>query len=164
MIEKLRTLLNKPGASEDDVFSAVQSAVNRAGQVDQLTARAEKAENRVKEFEQKGLEAEADAFLEKHKDVILNKDAVREQYIRNKEATVALFGGIKKPEADDGQKALNRGDAKPPEGGPGGGADDKADKRARAIRNRAQELQTQNRSRSWQDCFNQARSEVEARD
>lgn len=70
------------------------------------------ATNRLAELEATALAAEADKFCTDHAVVIQNKEAVKKQFIANKEATIALFGSIKAPASTS--TVLNRGDGKPP--------------------------------------------------
>lgn len=166
MIEKLRTLLGLASdAGEDAVVGKVESIKNRAGEADALTQRAETAETRVKELEGAQLAAEADKFCDDHAAVIANRDGVRKQFIANKDATIALFEGIKAPEsAGKGpEKILNRKDGKTPSAAePGAQGDEKAAAGARRIRNRAQELSREQPTRPWGECWDQAKGEVEA--
>ena len=175
MLEKLRALFGKPDATEDEMLSSVQTAVNRSRELDQVktdaagkTAELEQTKNRVAELEREQLQAEAEKFVDEHAGVIANREAAIAQYVQNKDATVALFGTIKDASAiksEPGEKkTLNRGDGKTPDGSPAGEdeATKEAEAQARRIRNRALELQAGNKSRKWSECFAQARSEVEA--
>ena len=57
-------------------------------------------------------DAEAEAFAEEHKE-IANKADIKAMYLANKEQTVKLFAGMKKPEAPK-QQLLNKAAAKEP--------------------------------------------------
>ena len=57
-------------------------------------------------------DAEAEAFAEEHKE-IANKADIKAMYLANKEQTVKLFAGMKKPEAPK-QQLLNKDAAKEP--------------------------------------------------
>lgn len=140
-------------ATEDSAVEAVTALQNSASESGALKNRAEQAETKIAEMETAALESEADAFCDEHKDVIANRDAVKAQYIANREGTRALFAGIK-PAADepDGQEPIHNRQRKPDEG--------KVDeKKAAAIRNRAQAIRKE-RGIPYPQAFAAAQDEL----
>jgi hypothetical protein len=99
------------GLAEGSDEAACLAAITK---LQEQAAAAATAKNRLAELEATAMAAEADKFCEDHANVIQNKDQVKDQYIKNKAATIALFGSIKAP-AEAAGTVLNRGDGKPPQ-------------------------------------------------
>lgn len=102
-MDKIKAALGlAPEASDEEVAAKVAElvAANEA-----LNKEKEEAENAAKD-------AEAEAFAEEHKD-IANKEDIKASYLANKDATVKLFAGLKKP-AEAPQQILNKAGCKEP--------------------------------------------------
>jgi phage I-like protein len=97
-MKEVAKLLNlDENADEAAIVDAVKSVQNKA----------QAAENRAKEVENKALEAEAAQFVADHADAIADPDKVKTQYIENKDATVALFGSLRKPAEKTAPKSVH---------------------------------------------------------
>jgi phage I-like protein len=157
-MKKVLSLLSlSPEASEDSAVDALQAVMNRAAEADALKNRADAAEAKVKQLEGAQLETDADAFCEKFADHIANRDAVRAQFIANRESTEALFAGLKvegkKPEATAPiSNRQKKGDEEAVVT-----AEDEA--KANAIRNRAHQI-VKDQGISFQAAFDRAQSEL----
>lgn len=154
-MKKVIELLGLPAETTDlAAVEAVTALMNRAKENDALKNRAEAAEAKIATMEKASLEAEADAFVEQHKDVIANRDEVRRQYIANRDATTAILKGLKPAAQADQARAplFNRQQATPADDVP---ADTK---KAVAIRNRAHAIQAE-RKCTWGEAFAAAQGE-----
>jgi phage I-like protein len=157
-MKELITLLGlKEDATPEAIVNSVTALKNSAAEADALKNRAETAEGKLAEAETKQLEADADAFCDKHADHIANRENVRAQFIANREGTEALFASIKtavKPADEERQPLHNRqksGDD---------GADTQTDgRKATAIRNRANSIM-KDRNCTWATAFDAAKSEL----
>jgi len=156
-MKELITLLGlKEDATPKAIVESVTALKNRAAEADALENRATDAEGKLQAAETKQLEADADAFCDEHAEHIANRDAVRAQFIANREGTEAVFANLKtdvKP-ADEKKPMHNR------QRNGGEGADTKADnQKASAIRNRANSIMKE-RSCSWATAFDAAKAEL----
>lgn len=109
----MKSLLKKLGlaedASEESAVAALQTIQNRAttaeGSVSTLTKERDEL-----------LAAQVEADLDKHADVIANREDFKKQLIANRAGTLAVLAGLKKPEAKKAPATItNRGTAKAPE-------------------------------------------------
>lgn len=125
-------------ATEESAVEAVKALKNRAAEADALKNRAETAEQQIKKIEADQLAADADSFCEAHKDVIANREVVKQQFIANRAATEALFAELKTPPATgEGNDALKNRATRQPDSSI---SDAKAKQGASAIRNRAHQI------------------------
>lgn len=157
----MKSLLKKLGlaedASEESAVAALQTIQNRAttaeGSVTTLTAERDTL-----------LAAQVEADLDKHADVIANREDVKKQLIANRAGTLAVLAGLKKPEAKKTPGTItNRGTAKAPEGGAAADADtQKAEARAARISNRARDIRAKNPRVSLSDAYSTATAEIDA--
>jgi phage I-like protein len=159
-MNELKTLLGLAEAATDaDVVAAVKAMKTGAAEAAALKNRVETAETALAAVKQAQLEADADAFCEQHKDVILNRDQVRSQFIANRPGTEALFAGLKKAGGDDGTRRPLNNRQKP------GSAESATEPtaaetaRAAAIRNRAHTIMTE-RKVSFPVAFDAAAAEL----
>lgn len=83
-----------------------------AAKVAELKAANEALNKEKEEAEAARKDAEAETFAEEHKE-LANKADIKAMYLANKEQTVKLFAGMKKPEAPK-QQLLNKAAAKEP--------------------------------------------------
>lgn len=83
-----------------------------AAKVAELKAANEALNKEKEEAEAARKDAEAETFAEEHKE-LANKADIKAMYLANKEQTVKLFAGMKKPEAPK-QQLLNKADCKEP--------------------------------------------------
>lgn len=154
---KLITLLGaKEDASDADIDGAIVNAAPKLQGFDQLQTDHDAIKNRADAL----LEEQADADLETFKDVITDKDSVRSELIRNREATISLLKGLKKPEAP--KPIHNRSRATPPATDAAGQADAKENAKAARIKNRAGQIRKDTPGTTFITAWNQAKSEVEA--
>jgi phage I-like protein len=115
-MEKMRTLLKlEPAAGEDQILAAMTQVLNKSTEADALLVRADKAEKELGELKLATLNREADAFVETHKDRLSDRAKVRDLYIANRDAAVALIALIKPPVLENTQKVLNRADGQAPQ-------------------------------------------------
>lgn len=158
MHEKLTKLLGLTADAADDAIEAKAGMlVNRAKEADALQAR-------VTELEQQQLAAQVETDLAEFAPVIANRDEVKAQLLANREGTLKVLRGLKKPETKPETKPEgmlpNRRDGKAPAGDPGSGADSAAGtQKAAAIRNRAAEIRQTERV-SYVQAFARAEEEL----
>ena len=93
----LKKLDLPPEANAETIQSAIEN-ITPPGDVEALLNRAEAAETKIDDLEKAQLEADADAFLDEHADVIENRDEVRTQFIENRQLTESVFKNLKTPE------------------------------------------------------------------
>ena len=133
--------------------------VNRAADADRLQAR-------VTELETEKLAGQVETDLTEFEGVIANRDEVKVQLLANREGTLKVLKGLKKPEVKpetkpDSALLPNRRQGTLPTGLSADGAESaKAEQRAAAIRNRAAEIQKTVRGLTFTAAFARAEAEV----
>jgi len=133
-------------ADEAAIAEAVKSVQNRA----------QAAEERAEQIENKALEAEAARFVADRAAQISDPEKVKQQYIENKDATVALFGSLKKPaEKKETKTVHNREQTGTPDVD---ALNDAADDRSAEQRNAVKKYQIENKC-SFQQAWDMVRSE-----
>ncbi|VGO14629.1 hypothetical protein PDESU_03194 [Pontiella desulfatans] len=164
IVDALLKKLDLPPEADTEVIQSAIANITPSGEVEALLNRAESAESKIADLEKAQLEADADAFLEEHSDVIENRDEVRAQFIENRQLTEAVFKNlktpepVKKPAADTRRplhnreskiKATHNRDAQPGEA------------QAVKIRNRASEIM-KTEGVGYTDAFRRAEQELSA--
>jgi hypothetical protein len=165
IVNALLKKLDLPPEADAEVIQSAIENITPPGEVEALLNRAETAETKMADLEKAQLEADADAFLDEHADVIENRDEVREQFIENRQLTEAVFKNLKSPEpvkkpAADTRRPLHNRDSKIKathnrDAQPGGEA------RAVKIRNRASEIM-KTEGVGYTDAFRRAEQETPA--
>ena len=97
IVNALLKKLDLPAEADADVIQSAIENITPPGDVEALLNRAEAAETKIADLEKAQLEADADAFLDEHADVIDNRDEVRTQFIENRAVTESLFKNLKAP-------------------------------------------------------------------
>jgi phage I-like protein len=155
-------------ASEDSVLAEVNKLMNRAETAEREL---QPLKNRNAELEttNKGLlEAQVDSDLERYKNRFKAEAKAdwKAQLLTNRASTVKLLEGLPViGETTKGNAPIHnrQGAATPKTEQPEGAEPTDADRaKAKAIKNRAQELTAANPRRGFQACWNQAQAEVEA--
>jgi phage I-like protein len=115
---KLLAMLGlKPEATDAEIDAACASSQsemeNRKSAEVLLKNRAETAEQKLVALEKTALEAQVEKDLDRFKDRIVNRDAVKQLLLANREQAVKILEGIA-PIVDPNAKVLNRADGKTP--------------------------------------------------
>ena len=155
----LLSLLGQPADASDDAITNACSAMkesvkNRATEVTALTNRASTAETKLADIERTSLEAQVEKDLDDHAAVIVNRAEWKMKLMADRSGMLKLIEGIAKP----GQKVLNRSAGTPEDRQQQAATADT--ERARAIRNRAVQIQKENPRRQWTACWIQADQEL----
>ncbi|MFC5049239.1 phage protease [Rubritalea spongiae] len=130
---------------------------------DEILAKVGKLQARVSELENKEADAEAEEILNRHakKFPAGQRENWKKQLLANREGTEELLAGLAEPEKKpDTTPIKNRVTSPEPVSDGGGKSDGVAEKEARQIRNRAQELKNQNPNRDYGECWDQAEGEI----
>ena len=134
MLERLRKLLAKHSvtlaedAGEDAAVEALETVLHTAStqsaealqQVETTRTKLETAEHRVAELETAQLEREADAFVAEHRDRFSDEVALKDLFMKHREAAQTMVGLIKVPETKPAEekpapRTLHRESARTPE-------------------------------------------------
>ena len=163
IVNALLKKLDLPPEADLEVIRSAIENITPPGEVDALLNRAETAESKIADLEKAQLEADADAFLDEHADVIENRDEVRTQFIENRQLTEAVFKNLKAPQsakqpAPDTRRPLHNRDSKIKASH---NRDAQAGSEARAvkIRNRASEIMKAD-GVGYPDAFRRAEQEI----
>lgn len=112
---ELLAMLGLPAEATDEQIAAAKAArqseiENACKASDTMKNRAEAAEAKVKDFEQKALETQVEKDLDTHAPVIGNRADVKAQLLANREGTLKVLTAIKPAPAAEAPAALkNRG-------------------------------------------------------
>jgi len=165
IVDALLKKLDLPPEADTDVIQSAIENITPPGDVEALLNRAEAAETKITDLEKVQLEADADAFLDEHADVIDNRDEVRAQFIENRQLTEAVFKNLKAPQSvrqppPETHRPLHNRDSKIKATH---NRDAQAGSEARAvkIRNRASEIM-KTEGVGYTDAFRRAEQETPA--
>lgn len=165
IVDALLKKLDLPPEADADVIQSAIENITPPGEVEALVNRAETAEGKIADLENAQLEADADAFLNEHADVIENRDEVRAQFIENRQLTEAVFKNLKTPQtirqpAQDTRRPLHNRDSKI-KATHNRDAQSGTEARAMKIRNRASEIM-KTEGVGYPDAFRRAEQEIPA--
>ncbi|MDF7824102.1 phage protease [Pontiellaceae bacterium B12227] len=163
IVDALLKKLDLPPEADTEVIQSAIENITPPGEVEALLNRAETAESKIADLEKAQLEADADAFLEEHADVIDNREEVRTQFIENRQLTEAVFKNLKTPEpvkkpAADTRRPLHNRDSKI-KATHNRDAQPESEAHAVKIRNRASEIM-KTESVGYPDAFRRAEQEL----
>lgn len=138
-MNKLKEILGLPAeATEDQIIAAVQALKTGAAELPALKNRLATAEGELKTLHEAQIEADLDA----HKDVITNREDVKAVLVLNRTAGLAMLAGLKLGAAVEAAKPItNRATAKTPAELEGEKTEKADSARAAKIRNRAAEIE-----------------------
>lgn len=170
IVDALLKKLDLPPEADAEVIQSAIANITPPGEVETLLNRAESAETKIADLEKAQLEADADAFLDEHADVIENRDEVRAQFLANRTVTEALFKNLKTPEPQTPDLKLQAADTRRPlhnrdskiKATHNRDAQSGSEARAVKIRNRANEIMKAE-SVGYPDAFRRAEQEIPER-
>ena len=115
-MDKIRALFKQPAdATEDQLVTLIQQALNRSDEASALEARAESAEKERDDLKLVTLNRDADAFVEKHKDRITDPAKLKTLYVQNRQAAEEFIVLMKPAQTQAStQRVLSRADGQPP--------------------------------------------------
>jgi phage I-like protein len=165
IVDALLKKLDLPPEADANVIQSAIENITPPGEVEALVNRAETAEGKIADLEKAQLEADAEAFLDEHADVIENRDEVRAQFIENRQLTEAVFKNLKAPQtvrqpAQDTRRPLHNRDSKI-KATHNRDAQSGTEARAMKIRNRASEIM-KTEGVGYPDAFRRAEQEIPA--
>jgi phage I-like protein len=159
MKDKLIAILGLAAdAGETAIVEAVTTIKNRIPALETSVTDLRKNSDALKVERDALLEVQVDRDLDDHKDVIANRDQIKQDLIANRTGTLATLKALKAPAKP---AVHNRSAAQPPTTKDGEELT-AAERRGRAIRNRATELRKGTPTLTFEQAWQQASDEVAA--